>query len=76
KWTDSDEFNNSSQAMFRIINGLLNRCGRQVTACIVEIDEQGNEQRGPLLKAVQGLLRSAAQTGLTDRDEPGFEEEE
>ncbi len=75
KWTDSDEFETSNTGMYRIINGLLNRCGRQVTACIVEIDEQGNEQRGPLLKAIQGLLRSAARAGLAD-DDADIDEEE
>lgn len=62
KWTDADEIAAGNTAMQRLVSGLLHRCGRLVTACIVEIDEQGNEQRGPLLRGIQNLFRAAAQT--------------
>jgi hypothetical protein len=62
KWADRDEQEASNTTMHRLVMGLLQRCREQVTVCITEIDEQGNEQRGPLLKGIQSLIRAAVKT--------------
>lgn len=58
KWTDRDEYESNQNSLHRLIRGLLYRCRKQVTLCIVEINEQGNEQRGPLLRSTQTLVRA------------------
>jgi len=56
KWTDADEFLTNQLTMVRQTSGLLRRCRQKVYLCSSGINEQGNEQRGPLLQAVQYLL--------------------
>jgi hypothetical protein len=58
KWTDHFEYENNQQSMKRLVEGLLFRCREQVTLCIVQINEQGNEQRSPLLRSVQKLVQA------------------
>ncbi|MCE5208891.1 MAG: hypothetical protein LLG42_11360 [Chloroflexi bacterium] len=71
KWTDRHEYETSTNAMHRLVSGLLQRCGKHVTVCITEIDEQGNEQRGPLLKSFQSLVRSSIQISNSNQGGQG-----
>jgi superfamily I DNA/RNA helicase len=54
-WTDADEVRANSEALARLVTGLLRRCRREVCLGISDLGESGFEQRGPLLKAVWRL---------------------
>ncbi len=61
KWTDMDEVVHSQEALFSLVTGLLHRCRKKVLLAFSDLGEQGFEQRGPLLRAVQNILRDANQ---------------
>jgi hypothetical protein len=56
-WTDEDEVQTREAALARLILGLTRRCRQRVYLAYSELNEQGFEQQGPLLQAVQRLLR-------------------
>jgi len=56
-WSDADEYATGSETLRRLALGLLRRCRRAVYLGLSELNEQGYEQRGPLLAAFQRLLR-------------------
>lgn len=56
-WTDEDEVRVREQALARLILGLARRCRQRVYLAHSSLNEQGYEQQGPLLQAVQRLLR-------------------
>ncbi len=56
-WTDADELAAGRDAMARVAVGLLRRCRSCLYLGLSELNEQGFEQRGPLLMAFQRLLR-------------------
>jgi len=56
-WTDAHEVETQTQALQRLVQGLIRRCRAQIYLGISELGEQGYEQRGPLLQAFQGALR-------------------
>lgn len=58
-WTDADEFALRQMTLYRQVLGLLRRCRRAVYLGLSEFSEQGYEQEGPLLRAVQRVLRQA-----------------
>lgn len=58
-WTDADEYAARQDALAALVLGLLRRCRTQVHLGLSELGESGSEQRGPLLQAVQRVLRSA-----------------
>jgi hypothetical protein len=66
-WTDAHEVEAQTQALHRLVQGLIRRCRGQIYLGISELGEQGYEQRGPLLKAIQGALR---RRGVA-REQPG-----
>ena len=57
KWTDAHEFAARQDSLRRQVLGLSRRCRRGIYLGIVDLDESGNEGRGPLLRALQKLLR-------------------
>ena len=57
KWTDAEELNHNQNTLVAHTGGLLNRCSQSLHLCLVQVDEQGNEPRGPLLQAVNRFLR-------------------
>ncbi len=59
-WSEEDEYAAGSESLRRLAVGLLRRCRRAVVLGLSEFNEQGYEQRGPLLAAFQRLLREAA----------------
>lgn len=59
-WTDSDEVAVRQEALQRLSQGLIRRCRQKVFLGLSELGEQGHEQTGPLLKAVQRVLRETA----------------
>ena len=58
-WTDDNEHETRQEALYRLTLGLIRRCRRNIYLGLSELGEQGNEQKGPLLQAIQRVLRRA-----------------
>ncbi len=56
-WTDADEWEWRQEALYRLTRGLLRRCRKKVYLGISALGEQGFEQQGVLLQAIQRVLR-------------------
>lgn len=56
-WSDLEETRANQETLHRLTNGLIRRCTRQIQLCVIGVNERGDEQRGPLLQAVQTLYR-------------------
>ena len=59
QWTDLDEYAARQEALYCLALGLVRRCRTQIHLGLSELGEQGVEQRGPLLRAIQRVLRDA-----------------
>ncbi len=57
EWTDLDEYAARQEALHALALGLVRRCRTQIHLGLSELGEQGVEQRGPLLRAIQRVLR-------------------
>jgi superfamily I DNA/RNA helicase len=62
-WTDADEYEYRQETLFRLTRGLIRRCRRKIYLGISQLGEQGYEQQGALLQAIQGVLRRAPSEG-------------
>jgi hypothetical protein len=71
-WTDVEEFETSQETLYRLTLGLLRRCRQKVFLGLNELNEQGNDQKGPLLKAIQRVLRGGVPSVI---NEEGFVDE-
>jgi|GEM_PF-52348 len=60
-WTDAEEYAARQEALYALVLGLVRRCRTQIHLGLSELGEQGVEQRGPLLRAIQGVLRDQSQ---------------
>lgn len=58
-WTDADELEAGHAALLRLMIGLLRRCKSSLYLGLTDLNEQGYEQRGPLLQALQRLIRQS-----------------
>jgi hypothetical protein len=56
-WTDADDYRFNQDALSRLASGLVHRCSDRIFLCATGVNEQGDEQRGPLLQALQQLIR-------------------
>jgi hypothetical protein len=56
-WTDDMEAEAQSNALYRIVIGLVRRCRKQIYLGIADLGESGFEQRGILLRVLQLVLR-------------------
>jgi hypothetical protein len=56
-WADDDEVRAAEMALHRLILGLSRRCRKCLYLVHSELNERGFEQQGPMLQAVQRLLR-------------------
>jgi hypothetical protein len=56
-WADEDEVKVRQEALARLILGLTRRCRQRIYLAFSELNERGYEQQGPLLQALQRLLR-------------------
>ena len=61
-WSADDEYAAAQDALYRLALGLLRRCRSKVYLGLSELNEQGYEQRGPLLVALQRALRQLCLT--------------
>ena len=57
QWTDAHEFANNQASLQRLTRGLIRRCRGRIHLRLSNLNAQGDEQRGPLLQALQNLLR-------------------
>jgi hypothetical protein len=57
KWTDEDEQSARQLTLHRLTQGLIRRCRRKIYLAWSTLNEQGFEERGPLLMMVQQILR-------------------
>lgn len=56
-WTDENEFESNQETVYRLLSGLIRRCRQRVYLGFSQYGEQGFEQRGTVLMAVQSMLR-------------------
>jgi hypothetical protein len=56
-WADEDEVRVQQEALARLILGLTRRCRERIFLAFSELNERGYEHQGPLLQAVQQVLR-------------------
>jgi hypothetical protein len=59
-WTDEDEFEAERATLYRLVLGLARRCRKKIYLGISDLSEEGYEQKGPLLQAIQAALRRIA----------------
>jgi hypothetical protein len=59
-WTDEDEVEAERATLYRLVLGLARRCRKKIYLGISELSEEGYEQKGPLLQAIQAALRRIA----------------
>ncbi len=57
KWTDFNEYETNQANLRRLCSGLIKRCENGLFLHYSGYNESGGEDRGPLLKAVQQILR-------------------
>jgi len=62
-WTDEHEYEYRQETLHRLTRGLIRRCRRKIYLGISQLGEQGYEQQGPLLQAVQRVLRQVQAEG-------------
>lgn len=63
-WTDAEEYAVQRAALYRLTQGLVRRCRRRVYLAFSELGEEGYEQHGALMGAVQRMLRRLAAPGV------------
>ena len=56
-WTDADELQANQEALYRLALGLVRRCRKRIYLGLSDLDEQGYEHKGPLLRAIQRMLQ-------------------
>lgn len=59
-WTDDDEIEAERATLYRLVLGLARRCRKKIYLGLNELSEEGYEQKGPLLQAIQAALRRIA----------------
>jgi hypothetical protein len=59
-WTDVEETEADLESLYRLTLGLVRRCRQTIFLGLSELSEQGYENQGALLKAIQRILRSQA----------------
>ncbi|GAB4474735.1 MAG: hypothetical protein Kow00124_15020 [Anaerolineae bacterium] len=60
-WTDADEYERQQEMLYRLLVGLIRRTREHIYLGISDLGEQGFEQRGPLLRVFQQILRRYSQ---------------
>jgi hypothetical protein len=56
-WTDIDEVESARETLFRLSIGLVRRCRRGIFLGLSELNEQGYEQKGEFLRAIDKAFR-------------------
>ncbi len=68
-WTDDMEAEAQTGLLYRTVVGLTRRCRKQIFLGITALGEEGFEQRGPLLRVFQQILRRHNPDLLSDEEE-------
>lgn len=55
-WNHDHEYETSQDALYRLVLGLVRRCRRKIYLGFSELNEQGFEHQGPLMRVFQRLL--------------------
>ncbi len=58
-WTDADEVAAETEALAKLVSGLLSRCRQKIYLALADLSESGFEQRGTLLRAFQKVLQTS-----------------
>ncbi len=58
-WGDRQEFDARQNALCSLVLGLTRRCRRKIYLALSELSQDGSQQQGPLLRAIQQVLRRA-----------------
>ena len=58
KWLDSDEERTRNESLSRLMLGLSRRCRRTIYLAYSQLNERGQEEKGPLLRAVHHMSQS------------------
>jgi hypothetical protein len=66
-WDDALEFNSNQQTLSRLAGGLIRRCSRQIILMYSELNEQGFEQQGVLIKSVFTTFKRIRKLALNSR---------
>jgi hypothetical protein len=56
-WGEEDEFATNQKTLYDLVSGLIRRCRKRIYLGFSQYGEQGFDQRGALLTAVQSMLR-------------------
>jgi hypothetical protein len=56
-WSDSYEFQNNQESLSRLLSGLIYRCRKHIFLFTTGFNERGEEERGPLVQAMQIIQR-------------------
>lgn len=56
-WSDDLEFGARQDALRRLMLGLVRRCRKHIYVAVSDLGEQGYEQRGPLLRIFQQIMK-------------------
>ncbi len=70
-WTDAHQVQAQRQALHRLVQGLVRRCRVKIYLGVSELGERGYEQSGPLLDAIQSVLRRQRDKAPPRQDERG-----
>jgi hypothetical protein len=68
RWTDEEDYARRTDTLARLVLGLTRRCRRSVYLGLSELNENGNEMRGPLLQAIRQARRDAAPAAAPERE--------
>ncbi len=55
QWTDDNEYRANQDKLITIVSGLIWRCRKNIYLCSTSVSDQGNQQKGPLLQALNRL---------------------
>jgi len=58
KWTDVQEYDHNQKNLDKLVSGLIRRCSNSIHIHTTGYNENGDEQKGPLLRATQKILRT------------------
>jgi hypothetical protein len=56
-WSDSLELQNNQESLSRLLSGLIYRCRKHIFLFTTGFNERGEEERGPLVQAMQIIQR-------------------
>ncbi len=56
KWTAEDELRHNQETLEQVVLGLISRCKKSIYLCFSNLNENGSENRGLLLRKIQDLL--------------------